>query len=547
VSTELISDRLIIIKVTTGNKETAIVNAYAPCNLTATTDFILNLTEVVNELECEEKVICGDFNAVMSNDLDIISGEKHSTALVQLFNNFVDECDLTDAWRTFNPHTSEYTWSRVSHGKLTARRLDYVFLNDAAHNNTTESEIYSVPSSDHRGVLVSLKCTDVARGPGYWKFNNALLKDNILVDKINLVIEQYLSESSWENAEERWELLKLKIKNDTIQYSKSLAVKQTNKCIELYSNLTLCESALAQSPTNIDLIRKREELKLQLDIIELDKLHSAQIRSKEKWIQEGEKNTKFFLGLEKSRANCKLFPNIELDNSDIVFEQFDILKAQRDYYKNIYDRRHTHEQEMTDMFVQGCDVPKITNAEMKGCEGNINVNEASKALKMMKNGSSPGLDGLTTEFYKMFWVKLADIVVKSYNASFKNGHLSHTQTAAVLTLLHKGKDLPKNKLSNWRPISLTNTDYKILAKCLSNHRLCTVIDSIVHKDQVGYIKGRNFATTIRTIDDVIEHFRLNEKPGILLTLDFQRAYDSISKEYMLSAFKKFGFGKDFVQ
>jgi len=165
---------------------------------------------------------------------------------------------------------------------------------------------------------------------------------------------------------------------------------------------------------------------------------------------------------------------------------------------------------------------------------------------MMNKGSSPGLDGLTTEFYKCFWGKMQNVVVESFNSSFLNGTLSFSQTAAGLTLLHKGKELPKNKLQNWRPISLTNTDYKILAKCLAN-RVCKVVDTIVNKDQVGYIKGRNVSTTLRTIDDIIDYWNLKDKPGILLALDFRKAFDSISKNFMLGAFRKFGFGKDFLQ
>lgn len=545
-SAEVVSERILVIKVTIGNKITAIVNAYAPCTSASTNMFFTNLTAIVNELEWEQKVVCGDFNAVMDNDLDIISGEKHSKPLVELFNNFVNECELTDVWRSLNPLRREFTWSKISQNKLLARRLDYVFLNDAACNIVTNSDIHSVPTSDHRGILVALKCENVRRGPGYWKFNNNLLKEKAFVEKINKIIDSTTLEASEESAETRWEFLKLKIKNEAIQYSKALAIKNRNTCIDLQSRLRVCESLLANAPTDINLIGSREEIKLLLDFYEQTKLKSAQTRSKEKWIEEGERNTKYFLGLEKSRANAKLFPNIELDNGDIIVDQFDILKTQKNYYENIYGRTDTFSQEKTDTFLHNCNVPKLSDKEKNMCEGNICVEEASKALKMMKNGSSPGSDGITTEFYKMFWVKLGAIVTQSFNCSLENGHLSHTQTAAILTLLHKGKDLPKNKLSNWRPISLTNTDYKILAKCLSN-RVCTVIDSIVHKDQVGYIKGRNVSTTIRTIDDVIEYFRLKEKPGILLALDFQRAFDSISKKFMLYAFKKFGFGSNFLK
>ena len=194
-STELVRERVLIVKVTVGNKEIAIVNVYAPCNIAATKQFFIGLTETVNDLECEQKVVCGDFNAVMNNDVDIISGEKHLSILVHAFNDFVDECDLTDAWRSFNPHTSEYTWSRLSQGKLTARRLDYVFLNDSAHSNATEVEIYSVPSSDHRGVSVWLRNANCARGPGYWKFNNSLLKDKTFIDNMNQIIDWFILDS----------------------------------------------------------------------------------------------------------------------------------------------------------------------------------------------------------------------------------------------------------------------------------------------------------------------------------------------------------------
>ena len=74
------------------------------------------------------------------------------------------------------------------------------------------------------------------------------------------------------------------------------------------------------------------------------------------------------------------------------------------------------------------------------------------------------------------------------------GELSYTQKQGVITLLHKGNELDKDDLNNWRPITLTNTDYKILAKVLAE-RLSGVIPKLVSEDQVGYIRGRNIATS----------------------------------------------------
>ena len=111
-------------------------------------------------------------------------------------------------------------------------------------------------------------------------------------------------------------------------------------------------------------------------------------------------------------------------------------------------------------------------------------------------------------------------------------------------LLHKDNDLQREKLSNWRPITLTNTDYKILAKVLAL-RMSTVVQKLINEDQVGYLKGRNIATVLRTIDDVINYLNVSGKSGYLLALDYAKAFDSISKDFLLCAFKAFGFGSDF--
>ena len=547
-TTEIIKERILALKVNVGSNDLVIFNVYAPSCFSDTRSFYDDLTDFVNSCNCNQKVVCGDFNAVLNNSLDIISGENHSLPLVQLFNDFVNSCCLNDAWRVTNPNTKEYTWSRKSNNKFTARRLDYVFLDDGAMDIETETRICSVPSSDHRGIFVSLNYIDVQRGPGYWKFNNSLLKDKVFVDKMNDTIEQFITSNSTEKADYLWELLKLKIKEESVKYSKHAAIKRKNNSVDLSNKIALCELALAQTPNDLTLQNKCANLKLQLDLHEQIALKSAQVRSRVKWIEEGERNTKYFLNLEKSRANGKLFSSLELDSGDIVVNQSDILKCQKSYFETLYGRniydKNTHEN--LNVFLEGIKTPELSEDEIKICEGIILVDEASTALKMMKNGSAPGLDGLTTEFIKFFWVKLKHVIVQSFNSSFEQGKLSHTQREAVLTLIHKGKDLPKNRLEHWRPISLTNTDYKILAKCLAN-RLCTVINTIVNEDQVGYIKGRNVSNNLRTIDDVLEYLRFKEKPGILLALDFQKAFDSISKNYMIHAFKRFGFGTDFVQ
>ena len=174
----------------------------------------------------------------------------------------------------------------------------------------------------------------------------------------------------------------------------------------------------------------------------------------------------------------------------------------------------------------------------------MTINETTSALKLMKNDSAPGSDGLTIEFLKFFWQRIRSMITNSFNDSFEKGHLSYTQRQGIITLIHKGKELERDKLNNWRPITLTNSDYKILAKELAE-RLGNVIHKIINKDQVGYIKNRNIATVIRTIDDVINYLNKTGKAGYLLAVDYSKAFDSVSKMHILHAFDMFGLGPDF--
>ena len=152
-------------------------------------------------------------------------------------------------------------------------------------------------------------------------------------------------------------------------------------------------------------------------------------------------------------------------------------------------------------FCDQLDIPQLTTEQQTSCEGKVSSEEAGYALSTMENDSAPGTDGLTASFYKFFWKEIKHLITESFNEDFNC--LSVSQRRAIITLIHKGKDLPKDQLGNWRPISLTNVDYKILTKSLAL-RLQNVIKSVVLDDQVVYIKGRNISTIIRFIDDVVE-------------------------------------------
>ena len=86
------------------------------------------------------------------------------------------------------------------------------------------------------------------------------------------------------------------------------------------------------------------------------------------------------------------------------------------------------------------------------------MHECATELKEMKNNKSPGSDGLTTEFFKVFWNDLNVFYLDSINYSFEKGELTQLQKQGIITLIPK-KDKVLTDLNNWRPITLLNIDY----------------------------------------------------------------------------------------
>ena len=104
-----------------------------------------------------------------------------------------------------------------------------------------------------------------------------------------------------------------------------------------------------------------------------------------------------------------------------------------------------------------------------------------------------------------------------------------SQRSVVLSLIFKKDDT--EDISNYRPISLTNVDYRILAFVLAK-RMQRVIDSILSHDQSAYVRNRYMGYNIRLVDDVIEYYERMQKKGIILMADFRKALDSLEWDFM---------------
>ena len=162
----------------------------------------------------------------------------------------------------------------------------------------------------------------------------------------------------------------------------------------------------------------------------------------------------------------------------------------------------------------------------------------------MNNNKSPGSDGLTTEFYKIFWNDIKYYFVNSINTSYDSGHLTQLQKQGIISLIPK-KDKELTNLNNWRPITLLNIDYKIATKAIAN-RMKNVLPNIINNCQTGFLKGRYIGENIRLLFDIIEHSSETNNPACLIFADFEKAFDSLDHSFMIKTLSSFNFGESFL-
>ena len=164
--------------------------------------------------------------------------------------------------------------------------------------------------------------------------------------------------------------------------------------------------------------------------------------------------------------------------------------------------------------ILNADIPKLPDNARESCEGLITEEELEKAVRSMENIKSPGIDGLTTNFYKYFWPVLSEKLTRVLNHAFRTGTLAVSQRWGIISLLFEKGD--RNQLKNWRPVTLLNMAYKILTTALAN-RLQQVLPLIIHTDQTASIKGRTINDNTLLLHDVVAYANEKEVPLALIS------------------------------
>ena len=143
-----------------------------------------------------------------------------------------------------------------------------------------------------------------------------------------------------------------------------------------------------------------------------------------------------------------------------------------------------------------------------------------------KSNKSPGPDGFSNEFFKVFWPEIGTVLLKLMNSYWETGCIDKHQNMGIITCIPKRGKL-RNELRNWRPITLLNSIYKFYSSILAE-RIKIVLPKLIHTDQKGFINGRFIGENTRLIYDIIHECSQQNSKGLIVLIDFEKAFDSIS-------------------
>jgi exonuclease III len=546
--------RYIALTMTINDTKFCLINGYAP-NTTKTQDQLKWLSEIQTILQENmdtNYIIGGDLNDVFIPMLDRFRCKQGTaeTEYVKAWKVLCEEFNLADFWRLLNPGKKSYTWRQGSSAtRLKQSRLDYWLISVHLMYELYNVDIKASTGSDHSLIDIDFyNVEEPERGPSFWRFNASLLKDKVYVQQIKSgyqkAVEKY---SDIEDKGLKWDLVKMELRSSTVCFSKNKAKETRDNIKKHMTTVNNLEKEINGEPTD-EKLKQYHEAKQFIEDYNNEKAQGVCIRSKADWAEHGEKNTKFFLNLEKRNHDMKCITKLIDDEQQVIDNADKILEYEEQFYKDLYSNKvqlvdPTEREQAANTFKDDT-LPKISEPDKTLCEQPITMEEIGKALKQLENGKSPGSDGFTTDFYKFFWPDIKNTVLESFNHANQLGRLSIDQRRGIINLIPKKNKDPR-LLKNWRPISLLNTDYKIITKALAN-RIKKVLPTVINPDQVAYLKERFIGQNIRTIWDVLGYTKLMGKKGIIAFLDFEKAFDTIQWCVIYDALTQFNIGPNFI-
>uniref|UniRef100_A0A803K359 Reverse transcriptase domain-containing protein n=1 Tax=Xenopus tropicalis TaxID=8364 RepID=A0A803K359_XENTR len=538
--------RFLALKVWFNDVKFTVLSYYAPN--TAQFKFFEILVAFISNWAEGELIMGGDSNVVLDKHWD----RQAITALNNLtpactegrkVNKLCGTMGWLDVWRELHPGIKQYTHYSTPY-KLYAR-IDHIWVSRGLASLPQSSKILISPWSDHSPVSFSITLQSITKTYTRWRMNELLIKTPKYFSETESLLKEYFINNvgSVTSYATIWEAHKTVVRGCLIQQGATR--KKLQNC-EIDRLSTLLDQQLTSQSTNpkIDLSSQINKTRLELDLVLTTKAKNATQWTQQRFYSHSNKPTRLFARRLSNRLDFTPIVNLKTSKGQPTNALPKIVQEFHTFYKKLYTAPKDIPTPQLRAFFKTINTPKLTAPQKSLMENVITEDEVKQAIKTLQLSKAPGPDGLTALYYKKFAHILSPHLTIMFNQLLTGDNFSQqTLTANISPIPKPNSDLTDCK--NFRPISVLNIDIKILAKVLAV-RLNKILPTIIHRDQVGFICGRQAADTIRRLSLLSNWAIQTGTPSMLLKLDIRKAFDSVAWPYLYFTLQKWGFGPKFI-
>lgn len=265
-------------------------------------------------------------------------------------------------------------------------------------------------------------------------------------------------------------------------------------------------------------------------------------RSRVKWLQMGDKNSRFFhLTTIQRRQRNQI---VRLKDNDGVWhsENKEIAGIIKNHFQSLYDTPPARDFGDLLSLIEPIITPEMNARLVK----EVSREEVRATVFEMGPLKAPGSDGFPGLFYQTYWDVVGEVVFKAVQNFFQNGVLLREVNHTNVTLIPKVAN--PETISQFRPISLCRFVYKIISRILTT-RLQPFMGSIISEQQSAFITGRQVHDNIIVAHEVfhfLKHKRVGSKASVAIKLDLNKAYDRVCWDFMFQVMVKLGFDQKWI-
>lgn len=473
-------------------------------------------------------LIGGDFNCTLYPwERQNCVGSRRDTSK---FQEWVMENALTGVELT----GKKFTWTNRQQIPAMAK-LDHCFVNESFLAVMTFHEAHGKSSmlSDHSPIILQARDSYRPR-PSLVRMENVWLR----MDQFKQILKD-----TWEKpvnrdiAEDIWARKLQMVKQVMRAWRKQYMRQHKEKKEELVQQIKLLDDIEEVGVLSEGDWEKRKDLRAQLDEVLMAESIYWKQRSKFKWAEAGDANSRFFHKYANGRRKNNTIRSI-MHNGTRCETQEDITAAMECHYQEVFGQNEVlriklHWQELYELHPQ-----------LIQCDQDFTTTEIKQAVMGLGKNKSPGPDGITAEFLQQNWDYVGPDLIK-YFAEFCAGRaLLDRFSYYYISLVPKKEEAMQPR--DYRPIALSNITPKILAKMMAT-RIKLEMPKLISRNQFAFLQGRCLTDAYMVTSELINWCRVKKEEIFMLKIDFEKAFDKMKWDALWEVLQYNGFSSTWIQ